>query len=96
MTREFLNKVYDILCQMADAREDDRFGFVESHMDSKYPCREWRFCGSLGFGGKYRIERNTIDCYLEDLTPNRQATIDKVNQALADIKTRQVLSDIKA
>ncbi len=57
---------------------------------------EWGFGGLLGFGGKFRRNRVwiggtrteswTVDCYREDLTPERQAVIDKTNEALAELR----------
>ena len=49
---------------------------------------EWRFCGKLGFGGKFRVNNNRngcpyIDCYQEDETPERRALIEITNAELA-------------
>lgn len=50
---------------------------------------EYRFIGALGFGGKvwsYRYAdlglRLYVTAYPEDMTPERQAMIDKANQRL--------------
>jgi len=45
-------------------------GFIVE-FTSKEPCTEWRFQGSLGFGGKFRYPRMSVDCYPEDETPAR-------------------------
>jgi hypothetical protein len=39
------------------------------------PGREYRFCGSLGFGGKFHCERDIwrVSCYPEDSTLERRA-----------------------
>lgn len=79
---KFFNDVYDILVKTGGASEYDRAAFVYDHLDKQYPCTEWRFCGHLGFGGKYRSERNTVDCYREDETPERLAIMQKVNEQL--------------
>lgn len=45
---------------------------------------EFRFMGSLGFGGKFRSNQSwRVDCYCEDETPQRKETIQKVNEILA-------------
>lgn len=49
---------------------------------------EWRFQGKLGFGGKLHINAHRgvyVTAYPEDLTPERQAMIDKANDKLASI-----------
>lgn len=50
-------------------------------------CREFRFMGSLGFGGKVRASggRVFVSCYQEDETPERVATIDRTNSMLASL-----------
>ena len=54
--------------------------------DSDDYCHEYRFCGSLGFGGKYWQERNKVTCYLEDETPERLEVIERTNQALERVR----------
>lgn len=83
--QERFHKIYDLLVSIGGASESDRFSFVYNHTEAKYPCSEWRFCGQLGFGGKYRSDRNTVDCYSEDETPERLAIIGKLNEALKSI-----------
>lgn len=53
-------------------------------------CCEWRFCGALGFGGKFRNNGNHentphVDCYQEDETPARLAMIAAANKRLAEL-----------
>lgn len=86
MTIEKANKIYDLLVSIGGAYEGMRDDFVYAHLDKEYPCREWRFGGKLGFGGKYRSYYNTVDCYSEDETPNRLEIIEKLNTALAKLK----------
>lgn len=50
-------------------------------------CGEFRFQGSLGFGGKvyagsWSSRDVRVGCYREDETPERRAAIDTVNEAL--------------
>jgi hypothetical protein len=48
-------------------------------------CREFRFQGLLGFGGKFWPEENVVTCYSEDRTPERLAIIERTNERLKDI-----------
>lgn len=56
----------------------------------KHPCTEYRFCGALGFGGKFRNNGNRndtpyVDCYREHETPERLAMIEVANKRLAEL-----------
>ena len=50
------------------------------------PTNQWRFCGSLGFGGKFWFPRMTVGCYPEDETPARLATIQSTKSKLAALR----------
>lgn len=77
--------IYQVLITYAGARADDMDSFLRAHDPTQqYPTNEYRFQGSLGFGGKY-YRGNRVACYPEDLTPEREATIAKVNSLLKDI-----------
>lgn len=80
------DKVYDVLVMEAGAfgHPDDKASFVYAHQARG--CREYRFMGSLGFGGKYRSRTNTVDCYPEDMTPERAEIIARTNAALASLE----------
>ena len=86
MTEEKLRKVYAILVEQGGANPCELGDFIASHLDSLYPCREWRFCGVFGFGGKYRIETNKVDFYAEDSTPLRVGLRNHINDELLKIK----------
>ncbi|GAA0719400.1 hypothetical protein Drose_05725 [Dactylosporangium roseum] len=81
MTPEQATAVYDILVRHAGARGDGRDEFVH-HLT--HGCTEFRFMGSLGFGGKLYVEpgRWRVDCYPEDSTAAREAAIRVANAAL--------------
>jgi hypothetical protein len=69
-----------------DQRDVD--SFVRGIM--KPDCHEWRFCGALGFGGKFRNNGNHddtpyVDCYPEHETPARFAMIERANARLAEL-----------
>lgn len=83
MTTELAHQIYTILVEHLDAREGDRDAFVY-HMATG--CREWRFQGCLGFGGKlYNDHKLRVDCYPEDYNEERRIKIDAVNQMLKGI-----------
>jgi hypothetical protein len=53
-------------------------------------CREWRFMGALGFGGKFRNNGNNgnvpyVDCYPENETPARLDMIARANARLREL-----------
>ncbi len=84
MNSNLANRIYDILVQEADAMESQRDNFIRHHT-GKENCYEWRFCGSLGFGGKFRSERMTVDCYPEDSTKEREKIITRTNDRLNEV-----------
>jgi hypothetical protein len=80
MTAERANEIYNILVEFGGAPESERDPFVYSYMMGDLD--EWRFCGKLGFGGKYWNKRNAVSCYPEDETPQRIELINKINEIL--------------
>jgi len=85
MTKTLANKIYDILVDIGGAPERDREYFLYHHTSNE-PCGEWRFCGKLGFGGKFRSDSNRVDCYQEDMTPERMVIISEINNELSKLK----------
>ena len=84
----FYYKAYDLLIEHCGVRASYEPGkevftryFIEEH------GHEWRFQGSLGFGGKFwhRPSDWDINCYIEDMTPERRDTIKKVNLLLTEL-----------
>lgn len=85
MTKEKLAEVYDLLVTIGGADKDDKDNFIYNHLESKYPCTEWRFWGFLGFGGKYRSTSNTVTYYPEDKTLERIAIAKMLNEKLSEL-----------
>ena len=92
LTPEQAEAAYDVLVKHAGASSDlaDKWAFVRNVVDDRFPCWEYRFCGSLGMGGKFRNNGNQnntphVDCYQESLTPEREAVIAATNSALAEL-----------
>jgi len=83
---------WSILVQHTGVREDGREAFMQAALDPWRPFTEYRFQGSLGFGGKFwRYDgRLYCTCYPEDETKERLATIAKVNQLLAGITPKDL------
>lgn len=75
--------IYDQLVEHAGAPEPGRADFV-AFVGSRTTC-EYRFQGSLGFGGKFwnADSRYYVTCYREDETPERAERIRRVNALLA-------------
>ena len=89
MSVEMANEVYDILVAecLAQDREEayDRFGFIQAQTEGQYFTYEFRFCGALGFGGKFWVNDNRlyVTCYPESETPEINEMISKANERLA-------------
>lgn len=75
----------DSLCRMAEAFTDPSL-------------REYRFIGSLGFGGKFWCDgRWRVTCYREDDTPARLEAIAATNEALRELQaTVESLQELEA
>jgi len=85
MTQERANTIFDILIKYGNATESLRDDFVYKHTIAINICKEYRFQGSLGFGGKYYSEKNKVGCYKEDETPGRLKLINFINEKLKEM-----------
>lgn len=85
MTEQQAKAVYAVLQETCGAG-DDELSFVYE-FTKELPTTEWRFGGSLGFGGKFRYPRMSVDCYPEDESAARLAMISAANAKLAVLKT---------
>lgn len=87
--------VWSVLVECAGARESDRDQFMMYWPE----CREFRFCGLLGLGGKVWSEDYDrpvrVSCYREDETPERVAIIASVNHQFA-LRAQLVEAEAKA
>jgi len=87
LTVEQANAIYDVLVKECGACDygHDRESFVHRQITEEIP--EWRFCGDLGFGGKFwrNCGRWYVTCYREDETPKRLAMIDAANESLGKL-----------
>jgi hypothetical protein len=95
---EVANKIYDVLVHHCGARDEEittksgetynpyRSDFVYEFSEIDEPTREWRFCGDLGFGGKFWWNgKFYVSCYAEDETPEIKKAIEKANEELWNI-----------
>lgn len=82
--RKFYEAAWDILVSEAGALPDDKESFVFAFTRVEHPEVEYRFCGLLGFGGKFwRYDsRFYVTCYSEDKTKKREKIIASVNAKL--------------
>lgn len=82
LTLEQATRAYDILVEEAGAPLLLRDDFV---FQQRRGCREYRFQGSLGFGGKFWNWMGTklhVTCYPEDLTDERAEIIKRTDARL--------------
>jgi len=89
---QLFGSVFDVLVREAGAMPTMRHAFICANMGIPHdtPCDEWRFQGSLGFGGKYWRKENRVTCYPEDETQERLETITATNAALSMLNARAV------
>lgn len=83
---DLARRIWAILAEECGSEgEQTRNGFLIHVPDG---CREYRFCGHLGFGGKFYAERDRwrVGCYREDETPDRLAMIARANARLAALR----------
>lgn len=97
MLVETASAIYDILKEECHAREIHRADFIQDQAGDD-PAREWRFIGSLGFGGKFRRVNGKwyVDCYREDENQLRMRAIDLANARLLLLQRSVELQEIKA
>ena len=90
LSPEMANRVYDILVMTCGASENNRKSFVETQTTEI--CSEWRFCGFLGYGGKFWNANGKlyVNCYRENMTPERECII-----GIANSKLRQLSKSTK-
>lgn len=77
------DEVWTILVEECGADDLTRSGFV-AHWPA---CREYRFMGALGFGGKVWSSggRLYVTCYYEDETPLRAQMVLRANERLSHL-----------
>lgn len=87
LTADQANAVFDVLALYAGAVESMRDEFVY-HQTKDGGCREFRFVGRPGVGGKFwhNSGRWYVSTYSEELTADRSAIIDRTNAALAALR----------
>jgi hypothetical protein len=84
LTEVQAKNVYTVLESMVGAISLDRDNFIYHHIRPDGP-NVWRFSGKLGFGGKYWSDRNEVNCYSEDETPELEQLIARTNRVLATV-----------
>lgn len=90
LTESAANAVWDLLVAEGGASptEDARQQFV--YHQTTAPCREYRFGGLFGFGGKFYKEWKAwrVDCYREDETEERKKARESINTKLVELYQR--------
>ncbi len=77
--------IWQVLVDHAGAPEDERFEFVR--YANRGEIHGWSL-DLLGFSGAFHLVPGNwhVDCDPEDETPERQAVIEKTNEALAELR----------
>lgn len=100
--------MWDVLVNEAGAFEGDRGSFVHHQTTAgSRSTGEWRFCGALGFGGKFRRNVNRlpdgtwgeqwyVDCYRENETPETLAIIATVNPLLNALREKHLRANTES
>lgn len=90
LTEQQAQAVYQILVEVCGAPahpRNERAFVAEYATESKFvPSMEWRFQGKLGYGGKFRYPRLSVDCYAEHETPALRAIMVEANAKLTALK----------
>jgi hypothetical protein len=83
--------IWDLLIREAGASEHQRLEFLQLATSG---LTEFRFQGTLGFGGKFYGTRDKwrIACYREDETPERLAVIKVVNGELEIMRLFRIVN----
>lgn len=91
--KELANQIYDILIEFAGPINylTPRDSFVRWFVEDSRYSKEFRFQGSLGFGGKFwrNDGRLYVNCYSEDETAGRMAIIERINYELSSLNTTE-------
>jgi len=94
-TEEQASKIWDVLVEHCGAYDDNgldrsRFIWCVAHGDDH--CSEYRFCGILGFGGKFWVNQGRwyVSCYREDETERRSAVISETNRLIEKIRSMEI------
>jgi hypothetical protein len=84
LTAQQADNIYTILVNVCGANPTHRNNFIQIVTDD---CREYRFSGLLGFGGKLRNNESGVyvDCYPEDMNAERAAIIQQANKELTQL-----------
>jgi hypothetical protein len=80
-----LEDIWDVLAEECGASDADRDYFLD-WMARDSPGKEFRFQGSLGFGGKFWSDDWRVNCYRENETPERTDAIRRANARLATLR----------
>lgn len=77
-------RIWVLLVKLCGANKSQWSDFEQHFPD----CVEYRFGGSLGFGGKVWIsrERVHVSCYPEDETPERLAAMKSFNDLMITVE----------
>ena len=69
--------------------------FIAAATTMRHRATEFRFCGKLGFGGKFWVNADKwyVSCYREDETPERLDIIAEADRQLAVLLQKHLAAD---
>lgn len=87
INEEIAQAIYAILMEECGAPEVYRDNFIHAFGKQNRQPTEWRFCGTLGFGGKFwqNAGKWYVNAYAEDLTPVREKAMEAANRRLNEL-----------
>jgi hypothetical protein len=102
LTRQQAEVIWSILEEVCGASESDRRYFIDRQTSEH--IAEWRFIGSLGFGGKFWRSTGQrpdgtwgelwhVNCYREDQNDARRVVIAEANSRLWAVQLAGLLRD---
>lgn len=81
--KKFPSLIYDLLIEKANAPKSYKEDFINDFISSS--CKEFRFQGKFGFGGKFRFKKNRIDFYREDETAELVKLQEEINLEIENL-----------
>jgi hypothetical protein len=84
LSSDIADKVWTILVEECGVPEREREIFI--FLIGMDDITEYRFCGNLGFGGKFWPNKFEVNCYQEDENEERRTAMEKANGRLVALK----------
>jgi hypothetical protein len=87
MNKELAQRVYAVLVDVCGASNDERSQWrFEDAFEGDHPASQYRFEGSLGYGGKFFFPSFSVSYYCENQTPEGDETCKRANALLEPLR----------